>query len=28
MALNDAGVAAVEIGQVLPNAKPRIRILR
>jgi len=25
-ALNDAGVAAVEIGQVLPNAKPRIRI--
>jgi len=28
MALNDAGVAAVEIGQVLPNAKPRIRISR
>jgi selenide,water dikinase len=26
--LNDAGVAAVEIGQVLPNAKPRIRISR
>ena len=25
-ALNDAGVNAVEIGQVLPNAKPRIRI--
>jgi selenide,water dikinase len=25
-ALNDAGVNAVEIGQVLPNAKPRVRI--
>jgi selenide,water dikinase len=25
-ALNDAGVNAVEIGRVLPNAKPRIRI--
>jgi len=25
-ALNDAGVNAVEIGQVLPNANPRIRI--
>ena len=25
-ALNDAGVAAVEIGQVLPSAKPRIQI--
>jgi selenide,water dikinase len=25
-ALNDAGVSAVEIGEVLPNAKPRIRI--
>ena len=25
-ALHDAGVAAVEIGHVLPNAKPRIRI--
>ncbi len=27
-ALNDAGVAAVEIGQVLPNGKPRIRVSR
>ena len=27
-ALNDAGVGAVEIGEVLPNAKPRIRISR
>ncbi len=27
-ALNDAGVAAVEIGEVLPNVKPRIRIAR
>jgi selenide, water dikinase len=27
-ALNDAGVPAVEIGEVLPNAKPRIRIAR
>jgi len=26
--LNDAGVAAVEIGQVLPNGKPRIRVSR
>jgi selenide,water dikinase len=26
--LNDAGVAAVEIGEVLANAKPRIRVLR
>ena len=25
-ALNDAGVHAVEIGEVLPNAKPRIRV--
>jgi len=27
-ALNDAGVGAVEIGKVLPNAKPRIRVSR
>ena len=27
-ALRDAGVAAVEIGQVLPNGKPRIRVSR
>jgi selenide,water dikinase len=27
-ALHDAGVAAVEIGQVLPNGKPRIRVSR
>jgi len=27
-ALNDAGVAAVEIGEVLAKAKPRIRVLR
>jgi selenide,water dikinase len=27
-ALMDAGVGAVEIGEVAPNAKPRIRILR
>ena len=27
-ALNDAGAGAVEIGDVLPNAKPRIRISR
>ncbi len=27
-ALYDAGVAAVEIGQVLPNGKPRIRVSR
>ncbi len=27
-ALRDAGVAAVEIGQVLPKAKPRIRVSR
>ena len=27
-ALDDAGVAAVEIGQVLPNGKPRIRVSR
>ena len=26
-ALNDAGVAAVQIGEVLPNSKPRIRVL-
>jgi len=27
-ALNDAGVAGVQIGEVLPNAKPRIRVSR
>jgi selenide,water dikinase len=27
-ALNDAGVAAAEIGEVLANAKPRIGVMR